>query len=527
MIEKLERPTAAGEALHDFYMKLYALQSRADEKSRERKISRLLAEHRWLERLLINRGMGFLPRDYMSLKYFRVPSAHAYWLQRVRKPVDPTLEDVVDEVIEHDVRKHEAVHNGGEHYLSGFSGYNASEINDTLRERTGFLITDSDTIRHRDDVGECQRSGAIVENDELYTVVVAIGPQGAPSATEQWCESERDNCAFWCEASENWYSSSDFTETDYAHGGSICTEFAVANGRYMWSERREFFVHEREWDFSEHGWEDENEDDEGNRMSQYMAGYHDGRKHHFDRRIKIARRSMRLFFGYEIELLFNSFDDREEFMAECRRQNLQDVVFERDGSLQDDDCGVELIFPPYSIDELRNPNGEFARVMALAVENGAYTDQACGVHITVNTATMLERHTEQFIRAVYAMHRVSVFVAGRDTDKLAGRTSFASFKNIGHVTDDTKYAAVNQRENNTWEFRLFDSSTEHDTLLSYADYIAAIREWTRDPELPAFANHHVRADAMTTAAFRRFVTDNRHTYPNLAARFGRQLKEAA
>jgi hypothetical protein len=523
MIEKLTRPTAAGAALREYYDKLYALQNYATVKTRDYKIKRLRAEYEWLSKLLTNRKLGPLTSDYGAMRYFYSNTAHAYWLERIRKPVDPTLEAVSDEVIEYDVNKYETATDGGNKYLSALPDYNASEINDTLRERANHVIADDGEIYHEDDAGTCNRTGAICSNDNLYMVVISINRRGAPDATEMWCENEKDNGAFWCEASEEWYWEANFTERDYFHGGSICSEFAGANGRYMWSERCECYVHERDWDSSEHDYEDPDEDEDGERRSQYMHGYHSGNKSHFATRIGIAKRSTRLFFGYEVELVFGDFDEREQFMRECREDGLKDVVFERDGSLDADDEGVEAIFPPYALSELRDPEGEFARVMQLANNNNSSTPQECGVHITINTDTMVVKQRDQFIRALYALHRVSVYVSQRDTDKMQGRHAYASFEKFG----DTKYAAVNQRDNGSYEVRMFAGSDDLATLVSYAEYIDAVREWVRTPDAPIFASHVSRADAMTTAAFRRFVTANRNTYPNLAARFGRQLKEAA
>lgn len=522
MIEKLTRPTAAGAALREYYDKLHALQNYAPLNTRNYKIKKLRAEHGWLEKLLVNRGLGLLPTDYAALRYFYSPNAHAYWLERIRKPVDPTLEAVSDEVIEYDVNKYQTPVDGGNKYLSALHDCNASEINDILRERTAHVIASNGEIHHEDDVGTCERSGAVVSNDDLYTVVISINSRGAPDATEQWCEDEKDSSAFWCDASEEWYSDSSFTEAAYIHG-TICEQYLEANGRYMWSERCSFWVHEREWDSSEHDWEDEDEDEDGERRSEYMRGYHGGDKSHFRKRIAVARQSLRLFFGYEVELVFDDFDAREQFMRECRENGLRDVVFERDGSLGADDEGVEAIFPPYSMAELSDPEGEFARVLQLANTNGSSTPVECGVHITVNLDKMLDKQREQFVRALYALHRVSVYVSQRNTDDMNGRTAYASFKQFG----DTKYAAVNQRDNGSYEVRMFAGSDDVATLVSYAEYIDAVREWVRTPDAPFFASHLSRANAMTTAAFRRFVVANRYTYPNLAARFGRQTKEAA
>lgn len=523
MIEKLNRPTEAGKALREFYDRMHHIQNYATVKTRDYMLKRLLAEHAWLSKLLLNRGLGALPTDYMSLRYFYCAAANAYWLERIRKPVDPSHEEVDDKVVDHDVRKYKDAIDGGNKYLSALPDYNASEINDTLRERTNHVIADDGEIYNESDVGTCERSGAIVSNDDLYTVVTSITSRGVPASTEYWCEAEKDSSAFWCEASEEWYANDRFTGSDYVDGGLICVEYADANGRYMWSERRGFYVHERDWDPSEHDYEDPDEDEDGERRSQYMHGYHSGSKHHFASRINIAKRSTRLFFGYEVELVFGDFDEREQFMRECRENGLKDVVFERDGSLDADDEGVEAIFPPYALSELRDPEGEFARAMQLANNNNSSTPSECGVHITINTDTMVIKQRDQFIRALYALHRVSVYVSQRDTDKMQGRHAYASFQKFG----DTKYAAVNQRDNGSYEVRMFAGSDDLATLVSYAEYIDAVREWVNTPDAPLFSSFTQRADAMTTAAFRRFVTDNRHTYPNLAARFGRQLKEAA
>lgn len=485
----------------------------------EMRRKQLYAKYAWLNTIVLNRtGLQLTVLSALTEgSLFTV-------FEAIRGPARMNVEGAVEQ-LEADLAKiaYRNVDGLYRFMLSHAKCNNIVDLNEELESHGYRFATDYPSkMFEEDDVSFCERTGDPYHVDDLTEVVIRLSAQGRVAMSEMWCQSERDRRAFYCEVSELTFADAYFNAVRTYDDETACAEYMSARAGehdYAYSERRNVWVHTDAWDPAYHDWEDD--DDE---VSQHMHDYHDAPKYHFQPRIRIARQSLRGFFGYELEMHFDTFEDREGFMKSVRDAGfgVDVVTFERDGSLRDDDNGtysVEVITAPLSLAEVQDPVGMLACVLELAREHSGYTSELCGTHITSNTTRFSCQHREQLLFAFYALRDTTVYVARRERDR------YASFN-----TAFEKYSVVNQREDDLYEFRAFAGTLDHDQAASYAEYIEAIAEWTSDPSLPVVTNHYTRFDPTVRAAFRAFVKARAPRYPHLAARFcapAALLKETA
>lgn len=511
--------TKAYEALVEFRRKLApvtALLGMGKTTMYRVRLAQLTSEYEWLRTIVGNR-LGY-PCHLATLGTFGAKHALLDVFQSIRGMADAESDQFKDDLQNISYRYIEGIQAAIADHLGCDNRHSA--VNDALEPfEFGFSYEYPSKLYPRDDLAACEHSGWLYCTDDLYEVVTAIDAYGRTRSSEAWGAEARDNNAFYCTVSELHYASANFGEDETNSGDPVCSEYMgarAADHDYTWSERREYWVYDNDWETGFHDWvEDEAQN------SAYMHGYHGAPKYFFQPRIQLAKQSLRGFFGYELEMHFDDFDDRESFMRDVRNEGFgQDLVaFERDGSLGDDTFSVEAITAPLSLAEVQAADGMLARILALATEHNGYISEACGTHVTSNTARFTRQHRDQMLYAFYALRPLSVFVAQRVNSQ------YASFER-----NNEKYAAINFRNDDLYEFRAFAGTLDHKEAASYAEYIEAIAEWTSDPSIPMFRTFHDKATPNTRAAFRAFVRSRSTKYPNLAARFcapAPQLKETA
>lgn len=514
--------TKAYEAWLEFRRELTVL-ANTQPKLYEMRRKQLYAKYAWLNTIVLNRtGLQLTVLSALTEgSLFTV-------FEAIRGPARFNVEGAAEQ-LEADLAKiaYRSVAGLYSFMLSHAKCNNIADLNEELESYGYRFATDYPSKMFEEgDVSFCERTGDPYHVDDLTEVVIRLTPQGRVAISEMWCQNECDLNAFYCGVSELTFADAYFNEVRTYDDETACAEYMSARAGdhdYIYSERRNVWVHNNSWDSSYHDWEEDedDEDDEDERRSDYMHGYHSAPKYYFQPRIKLATQSLRGFFGYELEMHFDDFDDRESFMRDVRNEGFgQDVVtFERDGSLGDDNYSVEVITAPLSLVEVQAADGVLARLLALARENDAYVSKRCGTHVTSNTARFMRAHRAQLLLGFYALRPVSVFVAQRSNNE------YASFGKI-----EEKYAAINFRGDDLYEFRAFAGTLDHSEAASYAEYIEALAEWTSDPSIPMFRTFYDKADPNTRTAFRAFVRSRFTKYPNLAARFcapALQLKETA
>lgn len=516
--------TKAYEALVEFRQKhstLYVRYSDGRPKWYDMKVSQLKAEYEWLRTIVGNR-FGY-PCGLTALEVSGAKRALLDVFQSIRGMAGAESDQFKSDLQNISYRYIEGIQSAIADHLGCDSQHEA--VNDSLEPfEFGFSYEYPSKLYPRDDLATCEHSGWLYNTDDLYEVVTALDAHGRIRSSEMWGTEARDDHAFYCTVSGLHYKSDNFGEDSTNADETVCSEYMGArasNHDYTWSERRECWVYDNDWETGYHDWQEEEDEDEDSRLSDFMCGYHNAPKHRFRPRVELAARSLRGFFGYELEMHFDHFDDRESFMADVRGEGYDGdvVLFERDGSLGDENASVEVITAPLSLAEVQAPDGALARILELACERNGFVDEKCGTHITYNTHRFTRAHRDQMLRGFYALRPLSVFVARRSQPR------YASFEK-----NNEKYAAINYRNDDLYEFRAFAGTLSHQYAASYAEYIEAIGEWVYDTSLPMFQTFYDKADPNTRAAFRAFVRSRSTKYPNLAARFcapAPQLKETA
>ena len=215
-----------------------------------------------------------------------------------------------------------------------------------------------------------------------------------------------------------------------------------------------------------------------------------------------------LLFGIEneIELKYNDPDrmrfansDREEFEIRTGNKNFN-VDYRRyvayhidnaipgffyqkhDGSIR---YGMEVVSHPATLEFWRSQKDKIEELFSFLRNEGCQGDEAdtVGMHIHVSRKDMSRSHQNSFAAFVYS-HREKI-------EKLAGRTSNSYTKmitlpnsatNSEEITrfervvikNDDRYSAVNWRNKNTVELRMFQSTLNTNTFLANIEFAHAL-----------------------------------------------------
>lgn len=362
-------------------------------------------------------------------------------------------------------------------------GLDPGALLETLRSRcnvqevSGQLVCTDD-----DDVDFCDYYDQFMIDADAQEVHVDSGSR----ATEQWSEVARDLHAFFCDVSDTWYDDRCFTRAATTDGLTICAEYAeqwdyyrTRDGVYRYSE-------------------DDEEDNDG------IPEYHDAARNW---NYRVSNASTRGYFGFEIEFDLPDYEARRDTWQALFSGRCTDFTAERDGSL-DEDCGLEVITRPFSMHELLSDTSKLRRLIRTLVNDHGATTGDCeyGVHVTTNIGRLPDAHQERFRHFICANQTLSEFVGRRKQNEYC----------MYSWGWDEKHSAVARRSMNpeAVEVRIFRSTLDYDVLLSYAQYIEAVIDWTRDPQ-------HLTHGALATSLFRHWVCLSGQ-YPHLAARFPRQ-----
>jgi hypothetical protein len=308
------------------------------------------------------------------------------------------------------------------------------------------------------------------------------------TASHDWeYRHESDGQYFWCHGSDRYYDSEIYTESSMPDENSVCAEWAehagwYYDGVYWMSERPE----------SE---DEENEDEElpwhGIRYWSTVA----------------ACNRWEPTFGFEVEM---DLDNRLE--ARANHNDLNNVVIEHDGSL-DETIGAEIITRPFSYLELHKDDNPLRTMLRTLKRhhNARVPDRKemeYGVHITTNVH-FLSYDARQRVYAMTqcrALQPLIDFIVRRPQNSYCPRKDFV---NEGH------WYAINQRNKDLWEFRMFQSTLDWNILLSYVDFIRAVFDYCKV--------ERVFNGPLAASLFRHWVCQE-GKYPHLAARLGKHLQ---
>ena len=164
---------------------------------------------------------------------------------------------------------------------------------------------------------------------------------------------------------------------------------------------------------------------------------------------------------------------------------------------------MEIITRPFPLQELRQPGNCLQLLYAALAKTDASGDEPdYGVHITANWGRLTSDHAARMRRFIYRHRALTTFVSRRSNEEYASLCWPTSI--------DGKHTAARIRGNNALEVRTFQSTTRWPMLMSYAEYVDALTQWTCDPRRAE--------DSVDAAQFRYWVVAS-GLYPFLADRF--------
>ena len=351
------------------------------------------------------------------------------------------------------------------------------------------------------DMCTCPRCECAAQDDDMKAVEVPHdGISGSTRTdTESWCATCLCDAAWDCFDCRETYSE-DVTSISY-NGRSLCDR-CYENSYFTCDRCDEVRHNDYYWEdgFCQSCSEDDSASSDG--LDEYHRGFRDFRERCQPGKIAL---------GIEIEVDAHDRGNAVEDLRSLKSRTHYELTLEEDGSL-DDDSGFEIITPPLGYVEWREYLPKLAEVMRrneLSVFNKEYE---YAIHVTVHRrhltplqeARMLmflcSRGNRGFVQAI--AERSACY----STDLMGGRSyttcpireslstnGWASYttrrggkgkKLVGYG----KYAPINLKPELA-EFRIFQSSPEHDTIMKNIEFVYALVEWT-DPAVSGMTYHY-------------------------------------
>lgn len=389
-----------------------------------------------------------------------------------------------------------------------------NQINDL--DDNSFVITEDGFIAIRDNSFFCEADENYWVDDDDFKTVTVSGRSSGTWNTQRWSEPAADNSAFYCNAGDRFFASSEFSETVDSNDDTVCNEYCASSNSYQWSDRCDCWVHDDNWDSDTHSYDDEEDEDDGEddedngvipARGTSLPGYHSAPRRWS---YTLANQSSRSFFGLEIELDYQTFENRELFFREYIIPNsggYKQFSAEIDGSLSRT-TGMEIITRPYALQELRTEGNPVHQLLSAAKAIGAHVpNHNHGIHITTNWGRLNDNHRDRLSRLLLNCRLLTIYISRRKENE-----NYAAFASSGG-----KHTAVAPRSVDAVEIRTFLSTTDYEVLMSYVEYIEAAIQWTTD-------DRNVLRGAMAQAAFRQWFTTCGQ-FPYLASRFNKLLNK--
>ena len=335
--------------------------------------------------------------------------------------------------------------------------------------------------------GYCEYCGDIILKDELMWI------ENGDTLACEYCTEHNSNI-IWCEDHDCYEYQEDENIITLANGNTICRD-AFEWGEYFYCEDCEEYYHV---DYA--CWCESNEcyyceDCIDNHQSQYISEYHD---HDYDDEFRMTiedrKNDNKLFFGMEIEIEANHRNNHDN-LASAILNRTDDFVFEEDGSLNN---GFEVISMPFSRNYMKDTLEDTLKDILKTINNHNYEGKnTCGLHFHVSYEAI--RSIPNLLKIV-EYYKEELTILSRREESSLNRWSPFYTKNfnkeeitdemINEIVDDycSRYHAINLDNDYTVEFRIFKSTTNHETLMA---------TWELVNNIVAFANdHEVELNAM-------------------------------
>ena len=360
--------------------------------------------------------------------------------------------------------------------------------------------------------GRCNEIGSV--NDDFHMV----------DGDEMWCEPCTNRRAYWCDRCEEYNSNSSIYIYDRSeHWCSPC-----ADDTYFCEDCDNYYAD---------GCPDcsDNQDEYGNRIIHDYSYRPDAIFHSTDK-------NERLYFGIEVEVE-DSRDLSESSSYAHRLEGMELAYLKQDGSLS---CGYEIVTHPMSHDYYKNEASDLwdtLEHLRTYYKVKSWDTSTCGLHIHISrTGFNGGGHMHRFLNLIYSNADFYSILAGREESRWAsfddimsnqimydengnyalnehGDYKYITKRNIasklqGYNTE--RYSAVNTRNRETLEIRIFKGTVNTNTIKSHIDLAHASVEYTRNLTV-----RDVREGALGAGHLVQYIMQNSTLYPELCERINR------
>jgi hypothetical protein len=232
--------------------------------------------------------------------------------------------------------------------------------------------------------------------------------------------------------------------------------------------------------------------------------------------IPYARKRMKDVLGVELETYQPNLVECRDFM-EGNLTN-QGWKYERDGSL-DDDYGVEIVAPPYTLREIRREDSLWKKALSKFKDFGAACWDAgtnYGMHISLNAGMMSRLHRAKIVRFINENEELCTKLAGRKPNQWMCYHKFDKLSNCWRETD--KYLGAANRGSRI-EIRIFRGSLCETRFIRNCEFADAVRVFCESASCTE--------QGLSQSMFMEWLSQpqNRTNYPLLADLLGVSMKK--
>jgi len=386
----------------------------------------------------------------------------------------------------------------------------------TSVDKEDVLITSYSDYVCSECVSVCDRCDSIeTVNDNMHTV----------DDNEIWCEGCTDRRAYFCDSCNEYNSRG----TCYINDRSESWCEGCTDNAYFCEECDVYNADGCDGDCQE------GRDEYGNRIIHDYSYRPDALFHSTDK-------NERLYFGIEIEV--EDPRNLSESSAYAHRlEGMELAYLKHDGSLS---CGYEIVTHPMSHDFYKNEASDLwdtLEHLRTHYRVKSWDTTTCGLHIHVSrTGFEGGSHMHRFLNLIYSNPDMYQKLAGREQSRWAtfddivseqvlrdeygnrmtseeGFTLYTSKRDIASKLrggGGERYSAVNTRNRETLEIRIFRGTVNQQTVKAHLDLAHASVEYTRHMTVK-----DIREGALDVVKFIDYITAHADLYPELHERVTR------
>jgi len=356
-----------------------------------------------------------------------------------------------------------------------------------------------------DCVYSCNRCGDIGDSNDSWSHV----------DESLWCENCADRYASWCGREEVYTEDSSYYVQDL--GENWCQN--CIDNYASWCESCD--------EYTEDGCQNDcNEDySDGERLVHDYSYRPDAIFHSTDEHT-------RLFFGMEIEVEADGYDNRREAaqFAQIRLEMETSLGYlKNDGSLN---CGFEVVTHPMTYDFFMNEATEFWDTidkLKTDFNMKSWATRTCGLHIHISrTGFTNPPHLHRFLNLVYSNQEFYEAMAGRSSSNWAKfddalkydgtkwQRSFAHKVANPETTSTDRYSAINTNNRATVEMRIFRGSINTTNVRGALGLAHASVEYTRTLTL-----QDIKDGSLKVEKFIEYINSKPELYADVITRMGK------